>query len=126
LAAECAADAGSVAEAESMLTLAKALARQCGAAKLYEEADAQQRRLKLPAAQLPKLPEQWRPDIDLAVLTEREREVAGIAATGKSTREIAEILALSPRTVDVHLGRIYRKLNVGSRAALVRLLATIS
>ncbi|MEW1693770.1 AAA family ATPase [Streptomyces sp. NPDC091265] len=58
-----------------------------------------------------------------AALTERERQVAEIAATGKRTREIAAELTLSPRTVDVHLSRIYRKLGVGSRAALARLVA---
>jgi len=42
---------------------------------------------------------------------------------GKKTREIAMVLSVSPRTVEVHLTRIYRKLNVGSRIALALLLA---
>ncbi|MFF7654281.1 AAA family ATPase [Streptomyces sp. NPDC007983] len=58
----------------------------------------------------------------LAMLTRREREVASIAGTGMRTREIAEELRMSPRTVDVHLTRIYRKLNIRSRAALARVM----
>ena len=54
----------------------------------------------------------------LSLLTEREREIARLAAVGKRSKEIAEQLFLSPRTVDVHLARIYRKLEVSSRAAL--------
>lgn len=56
-----------------------------------------------------------------AALTEREREVADLASTGRRTRQIAAELRLSPRTVDVHLTRIYRKLNISSRAALARM-----
>ncbi len=58
----------------------------------------------------------------LSVLTDREREVAAIAGIGLRSREVAERLRLSPRTVDVHLNRIYRKLNITSRSALVRLM----
>lgn len=58
----------------------------------------------------------------MATLTRREMQIAEIVAMGKRTREIAEELGLSPRTVDVHLTRIYRKLNVSSRTALSRLI----
>ncbi len=51
-------------------------------------------------------------------LTDREREIALLAAGGQSSRLIAEQLHLSVRTVDNHLGRIYDKLGVPSRAAL--------
>ncbi|MCX4751601.1 AAA family ATPase [Kitasatospora sp. NBC_01287] len=60
---------------------------------------------------------------ELDNLTLREREVAELAGQGLKSRDIAELLALSPRTVDVHLARIYRKVGVNSRAALVRLMA---
>jgi ATP/maltotriose-dependent transcriptional regulator MalT len=51
-------------------------------------------------------------------LTDREREIALLAAAGQPSRLIAERLYLSVRTVDNHLGRIYDKLGVSSRAAL--------
>ncbi|MYS43034.1 hypothetical protein GTY23_17705, partial [Streptomyces sp. SID5998] len=53
----------------------------------------------------------------------REREVAELAGQGLKTRDIAERLVVSPRTVDVHLTRIYSKLGVNTRAALARLMA---
>jgi len=54
----------------------------------------------------------------VAPLSGREREIAALAAAGHPSREIAERLYLSVRTVDNHLGRIYDKLGVSSRAAL--------
>ncbi|MER6559595.1 LuxR C-terminal-related transcriptional regulator [Streptomyces sp. NPDC001027] len=54
----------------------------------------------------------------LGLLSDREREIAELAATTLRTREIAERLFLSPRTVETHLSRIYRKLGVPSRLAL--------
>ncbi|MEU6811647.1 AAA family ATPase [Streptomyces sp. NPDC046831] len=59
----------------------------------------------------------------LADLTVREREVADLAGQGFKSKDIAERLSVSPRTVDVHLTRIYSKLGVDSKAALVRLMA---
>jgi DNA-binding CsgD family transcriptional regulator len=53
-----------------------------------------------------------------ARLTRREREVAALAATGISSREIAERLFLSVRTVDNHLQRVYAKVGVTSREEL--------
>ncbi|RKT08287.1 ATP/maltotriose-dependent transcriptional regulator MalT [Streptomyces sp. 3211.6] len=58
----------------------------------------------------------------LGLLSGREREIAELAATGLRTREIAERLFLSPRTVETHLSRAYRKLDVSSRLALSDLL----
>jgi DNA-binding CsgD family transcriptional regulator len=51
-------------------------------------------------------------------LTFREREVALLAAAGLSSRQIADRLVISSRTVDNHLQRVYRKLGVSSREAL--------
>jgi DNA-binding CsgD family transcriptional regulator len=51
-------------------------------------------------------------------LTVREQEVATLAADGLTSREIAEKLYLSRRTVDNHLQRIYDKLGVSSRQQL--------
>ncbi|WP_034090861.1 helix-turn-helix domain-containing protein [Streptacidiphilus albus] len=57
-----------------------------------------------------------------ALLTGREREIARLASTGLTIGEIAGTLFLSVRTVDSHLGRIYRKLGVSNRASLTRAL----
>jgi DNA-binding CsgD family transcriptional regulator len=51
-------------------------------------------------------------------LTNREREIAVLAAAGRSSRVIAERLYLSVRTVDNHLSRIYDKLGVSRRVDL--------
>jgi DNA-binding CsgD family transcriptional regulator len=51
-------------------------------------------------------------------LTNREQEIAVLAADGLASRVIAERLFLSRRTVENHLGRVYTKLGVGSRAEL--------
>jgi predicted ATPase/DNA-binding CsgD family transcriptional regulator len=51
-----------------------------------------------------------------APLTRREREVALLAAEGRSNREIAGQLVISKRTVDAHVERILAKLGVPTRA----------
>ncbi|MFF0557776.1 LuxR C-terminal-related transcriptional regulator [Streptomyces sp. NPDC004266] len=55
-------------------------------------------------------------------LSARERDIALMAARGRTSREIAETYVLSVRTVENHLGRIYRKLGVGGRADLADVL----
>jgi len=57
----------------------------------------------------------------LGQLTPREREVMDLLVQGKTNREIAEALGLSPRTVEVHRAAIKRKLGVKSLSDLVRL-----
>ena len=57
-------------------------------------------------------------------LTRREREVAGLAAKGRSNREIADHLMVSVRTVENHLQRAYEKLGVRSRESLSEVLDT--
>jgi DNA-binding NarL/FixJ family response regulator len=56
--------------------------------------------------------------IDL--LTSREREVLQMLAEGKTNKEIAVVLNLSPYTVEAHRGRVMEKLNVHTIADLVR------
>ena len=56
--------------------------------------------------------------LDLS-LTRRELEVLGLVAKGYTDRRIAEILVISPRTVNRHLSNIFAKLNVPTRTAAV-------
>lgn len=58
-----------------------------------------------------------------AGLTATERSIARLAVEGLTNREIADRAFLSPKTVEVNLTRIYRKLGVRSRAALAGRLA---
>ena len=58
-----------------------------------------------------------------AALTAAEERVAALAAEGRSTKEIAAALVVSPKTVEGHLTRIYEKLGVRSRAELAARLA---
>lgn len=50
-------------------------------------------------------------------LTNREREVLRLIASGHTDRKIAETLIISPRTVNRHVCNIFGKLEVPSRAA---------
>jgi DNA-binding CsgD family transcriptional regulator/tetratricopeptide (TPR) repeat protein len=52
-------------------------------------------------------------------LTERELEVLHLVAEGHTDREVAEMLVISPRTVNRHLSNIFVKLDVPGRAAAV-------
>jgi DNA-binding NarL/FixJ family response regulator len=54
-------------------------------------------------------------------LTARESEVLLWISNGKTNREIAEILDMSPRTVNKHLEQIFRKLGVENRTAAARM-----
>jgi DNA-binding CsgD family transcriptional regulator len=53
-----------------------------------------------------------------AQLTPQQREIAELAASGLSTKQIAQRLYLSPRTVSSHLYQVFPKLGVSSRSAL--------
>ncbi|MGW6195530.1 response regulator [Kribbella sp. NPDC055110] len=52
-------------------------------------------------------------------LTEREVEILGLLATGKSNRDLAKKLYVSEATIKSHLAHIYTKLEVDTRAAAV-------
>jgi DNA-binding NarL/FixJ family response regulator len=56
-------------------------------------------------------------------LTTREAEVLSWLSKGKTNRDIAQILGLSPRTVDKHLEQIYAKLGVENRTAAAAIAA---
>ena len=52
------------------------------------------------------------------LLTERELDVARLVVQGRTNRQVAASLYVSVRTVEVHLGRVFRKLGVRSRTEL--------
>ena len=53
-------------------------------------------------------------------LSAREQEIVDLVAAGRTNREIADQLVLSPKTIEAHLRNIYAKLGVRSRVELVR------
>jgi DNA-binding CsgD family transcriptional regulator len=59
-------------------------------------------------------------------LTPQELQVSLAAANGLTNKEIGARLFLSPKTVEFHLSRAYRKLDVNSRVELARLIASQS
>jgi DNA-binding SARP family transcriptional activator/DNA-binding CsgD family transcriptional regulator len=54
----------------------------------------------------------------IRALTETERRVAALAAEGRSEREIAQALFVTPNAIDLQLGDVYRKLGISSREEL--------
>ncbi len=57
---------------------------------------------------------------DFGALSPREREVMQFIAEGETSRDIAEALEVSVKTVDTHRSRLMRKLNLHSVAALTK------
>jgi DNA-binding CsgD family transcriptional regulator len=57
-------------------------------------------------------------------LTPQELQIALQVAEGKSNRDVGASLFLSHKTIEFHLGRVYRKLDIHSRAELIRRFAT--
>jgi DNA-binding CsgD family transcriptional regulator len=91
------------------------LAQLCGATPLVDRArtelrasGARLRRINLTGVQ---------------ALTPSEHRVAELAARGRSNRDIAQALFVTPKTIEVHLTNAYRKLGVDGRAALADQLA---
>ncbi|MEJ7787396.1 MAG: AAA family ATPase, partial [Solirubrobacteraceae bacterium] len=103
------------AEAKATLRTALDLARRCGAMALVRRAHdelitagARPRRLQFSG---------------LEALTASERRICDLAQSGRTNREIAQQLFVTPKTVENHLGRAYVKLGIGSREALANVLA---
>lgn len=97
-------------EAREPLREGLELARRCGATPLVERAHqellvagARPRRLMFSGQES---------------LTPSERRVAELAASGRTNRDIAQLLFVTPKTVENQLGRAYIKLGISSRGAL--------
>jgi DNA-binding CsgD family transcriptional regulator len=72
---------------------------------------------------LVRLPLAQRPRVQLSP---REQEIVRMVAQGHSNKIIADVLAISSWTVCTHLRRIFAKLGVGSRAAMVARLMEVA
>ena len=79
---------------------------------------AERCRAELRASGAPIGPSQTEDRVDLADLTPREREIVRTVITGKTNREVAAELFISPRTVGDHLHKLYSKLGISSRHEL--------
>lgn len=106
--------AGHRREARTWLLLGRAEADACGAAGLVRHAAAElaaagsrPRRMAVNGSE---------------ALTASEERVCRLAARGLSNREIAQELVVSPKTVETHLSRVYRKLGVARRSELAAVL----
>lgn len=86
------------------------VARTCGALTLAERAETE---LRASGARPRRRALSGR-----EALTPSERRIATLAASGLTNREIAEQLFISRKTVEHHLGSVYRKLSIKSRDAL--------
>lgn len=62
----------------------------------------------------------------LDLLTPREHEVLDLLAQGKQNKAIAQILDVSPRTIEIHRARIMEKMNAHSVAELVRMMLDVN
>ena len=102
-------------EAREPLRLALELAEICGATALVERTRAE---IYATGARPSNRCAPWS-----GSLTSSERRVAGLAADGLSNRDIAQTLYVTPKTVEVHLSSVYRKLEIGSRRDLPHALA---
>ncbi|GAA5071921.1 DNA-binding CsgD family transcriptional regulator [Thermocatellispora tengchongensis] len=106
-------EAGESRRAGMIARRARALAEECAAEPLT-------RTLATP----PPRPLEPGPSRADALLSEAERRVAALAAIGYTNREIADRLYVTVSTVEAHLTRTYRKLNIKRRAGLPASLLT--
>ena len=57
---------------------------------------------------------------NLEILSPREKEIVKLISEGLSSREIADSLNVSPRTIEAHRANIYRKLGMHNLADLIK------
>jgi ATP/maltotriose-dependent transcriptional regulator MalT len=98
------------ADARAQLERGLALAQRCGASTLAKRASTELRTIGVrPPTHLNAGPDE---------LTASERRVCELAANGLSNPDIAQALFVTRKTVETHLGRAYRKLNITGRGQL--------
>ncbi|MDX3242880.1 helix-turn-helix transcriptional regulator [Streptomyces sp. ME18-1-4] len=103
------------ARAAELLRLARAVAAHLGAAPLNEAVTllAQRARLALSPGSAPRPPAA--DPVESLGLTSRERDVLRLVSAGRTNRQIAEELFISPKTASVHVSNILSKLAVSGR-----------
>jgi DNA-binding CsgD family transcriptional regulator len=105
--------AGNAASAKAVRQRAYRIATVCGATTLRQRLSDDE---EMPGP----APESHRmPDLS-AALSGAESRVAGLAVGGYTNREIAERLSITASTVEQHLTRVYRKLEVAGKQELLR------
>jgi DNA-binding CsgD family transcriptional regulator len=104
-------------QVESSLRAAHETACELGAAPLCSEIEALARRgrVDLAAEAVPTAARRPPSSLDRLGLTAREQEVLALVAVGRTNRQIAETLFISPKTATVHVSNILGKLGVRSR-----------
>jgi DNA-binding CsgD family transcriptional regulator len=102
-------------DARELLRQGVELAHECGGRRIAERANEE---LAATGARPRKMPL-----VGIDELTASERRVAHLAADELSNKEIAQELFVTPKTVEMHLGRVYRKLGINSRRHLATALA---
>lgn len=100
-------------DARAPLTLAVEIFQRLGARPWAERAQAELRTAAVSTHQAAG---------EASPLSAQERRIADLAANGETSKEIAAKLSLSPRTVDVHLRRTFRKLGITRRGGLSKAL----
>ncbi|MCQ4207659.1 helix-turn-helix transcriptional regulator [Streptomyces longispororuber] len=109
--------AGEKDRASAALTLARDLFSACGA---HGEAAHARRALgSRRAVAAPRPVQGW------AALTASEKKIARLVAQGHTNRSAADLLVLSPHTVNTHLTAVFRKLSVNSRVQLANLVTAL-
>lgn len=114
LAGRALAEAGSGDAAIEKLRRAHDLLDECGASRYRDAAARDLRALGVPVGRT--APAATGAGVD--ALSPREREIAELAAEGRTNKEIAAALYISPKTVEKHVANAFRKLGVSKRAQM--------
>ncbi|HET6861215.1 MAG TPA: AAA family ATPase [Streptomyces sp.] len=109
------ADSGARERATALLRLARAVADELGARPLGESVALLAQRARLHLTQAAVLPAPAEGAVGSLGLTPREQDVLRLVAAGRSNRQIAEELYISPKTASVHVSNILGKLGVAGR-----------
>jgi DNA-binding NarL/FixJ family response regulator len=106
------------------------LTRQCSMREfLVCIAEADRRHVYIPQELDPIVSRQVQPGEempDICLLSKRELEIARLVAQGLTSGHIAQLLGLSPKTVEIHRYNIYKKLRLTNRIGLINVLAAFA